>query len=126
MPYGLEGSPLPYSPKHKLTLSANYTLPLDESIGEVSVGATYVYTSKQIVNVTSPFGTLKSSDLLNVNATWQDVVGQPIDLSFFMTNVTNEKTITAPAGVWFVFGYESFFAAPPRMWGFRLRYKFGE
>jgi iron complex outermembrane receptor protein len=126
VPYGVEGDPLPYSPKHKATISATYTLPLDRNIGEVSVGATYVWTSKQVVNTTTPYGILDSSSLLNLNATWKNVAKLPIDLAFYVTNVTNEQTITAPAGVWFVFGYESFIAAPPRMFGFRVKYKFGQ
>jgi iron complex outermembrane receptor protein len=42
-----KGDPLAQTPKHRLTLTGTYTLPLDESIGEISVGGTYIYTSNQ-------------------------------------------------------------------------------
>ena len=45
-----KGDSLALSPKHKVTVSANYTLPLDESIGRITLGANYIYTGKQITN----------------------------------------------------------------------------
>jgi iron complex outermembrane recepter protein len=123
------GKPLAFSPKHSLQASLTYTLPLPESIGELSIGGTYVYVSRQ--NSTSQqaspfFYRLPTSNLLNLNATWQDVAGQPFDLSFFMTNVTNEKRWLAAGGFYNSFGFDSSPVNAPRMWGFRLKYKFGE
>jgi hypothetical protein len=40
------GSPIPNAVPHKLVLSGSYELPLPESVGRLSVGATFVYTSK--------------------------------------------------------------------------------
>jgi iron complex outermembrane recepter protein len=39
------GSPIPNAQPHKLIFSANYTLPLDDSIGKLSFGGTFVYNS---------------------------------------------------------------------------------
>lgn len=127
-PTGLEGGPLALSPKHRLQLSGNYTLPLDESIGEISFGATYVYTDRQLANSgTDPrFQFLPSTNLLNLNANWKNVLGQPFDLAFFMTNVTNEKFPLNVANFFNSFGFESQNVNEPRMWGFRLKYRFGE
>jgi len=144
IPTGLPGGPLGLSPKHRLTLTGTYTLPLDESIGDISFGATYVYTSKQVASrsddaafaagaigfypgfpVRNP-GVLPSTNLLNLNANWQGVMGAPIDLSFFMTNVTNEKYPLNLANYFNSFSFESQIVNEPRMWGFRLRYRFGE
>lgn len=30
---------------------------------------------------------------MNLNASWESILGSPLDLSFFMTNATNEKRI---------------------------------
>jgi hypothetical protein len=48
----------------------------------------------------------------------------PIDASFFMTNVANEEIFlhsndNQPRG------FTSYFIGEPRMWGVRLRYRFG-
>ena len=48
------GDPLGLSPKNKVAVSATYVLPLEESIGRISVGADYTYTSRQITNYSRP------------------------------------------------------------------------
>lgn len=40
------GSPIPNAVPHKLVLNGTYTLPLDQSLGKLSIGATLVYQSK--------------------------------------------------------------------------------
>ena len=97
-----KGTILPYAPKHRLTATASYTLPLDESIGQITVGATFTHTAKQFSTHGSdaafaagaiPFnaGLSPATDLLNLNLEWRDVAGAPIDLALFATNVTKEK-----------------------------------
>ncbi len=44
------GDELTLAPKHKFSISANYTLPLDESIGKVTLGATVSHRSSQITS----------------------------------------------------------------------------
>lgn len=143
VPTAAVGEPLALSPKHRLTVTGTYTLPLDKSIGEISVGATYVYTSKQFAlrtddaafaagqmlfypgfPVRNP-GLIPATNLLNLNASWRNVLGKPIDLSFFMTNATNEKFPLNAANFFNAFGFESQIVNEPRMFGFRVRYSFG-
>lgn len=82
------GDVLPLTPKHRLSVSGSYTLPLDWSIGQISFGATFVHTAEQLATSrANPFAVLPASDLLNLNATWTDILGQPIDLAAFVTNV---------------------------------------
>jgi len=127
IPSASPGSELAYSPKHRLTVSANYTLPLDDSIGQITFGGTFTYTSKQVATIsTAPqFLPLTSRSLLNLNASWNNLLGQPVDLSFFMTNATNKKYILSVSQTWNTLGFESVIPNEPRMWGFRLKYRFG-
>jgi iron complex outermembrane receptor protein len=116
-------------PPHQVVASANYTLPLDQSIGKFTIGGTFVYQSRRRIVADgvpgSGSGVAPSSSVLNLNASWENVASLPIDLSFFMTNVTNEHVIlqindnTAR-------GFISATVGEPRMWGARLRYKFGQ
>ncbi len=128
LPSATVGTDLAYSPRHRLTLSANYTLPLDEKVGRISFGGTFTYTSSQVATTaTAPqFIPLSSRSLLNLNASWENMLGQPIDLSFFMTNVANKKYILSVSQTWNSLGFESVVPNEPRMWGFRLKYRFGE
>jgi iron complex outermembrane receptor protein len=123
----VKGGPLSLSPEHRLSVTGTYTLPLDSSIGRISLGATYVYTAEQIASLaTAPqFQKLPATNLLNLNASWNDIMGKPVDLSFFMTNATNEKFPLNVNNAYTSFGFESQIVNEPRMFGFRLRYRFG-
>jgi iron complex outermembrane receptor protein len=48
-----------------------------------------------------------------------------VDLSFFLTNLTNEIYPVAAGSSTASNGYESLNYAAPRMWGFRVKYSFG-
>jgi len=115
-------------PPHKLVVTASYTLPLSEDIGRITFGGTYVYQDayRAVVDGVpgSGNGILPSANILNLNATWEDILSRPIDASFFMTNVTNEH-VYLHANDNQLRGFVSYFIGEPRMYGFRLRYKFG-
>jgi iron complex outermembrane receptor protein len=124
-------------PPHQVVASASYTLPLAPSVGTLSFGGTLVYQSRRrivndgvvtIVNgvkTTSGAGVAPSSTVLNLNVNWENVARLPVDLSFFMTNVTNEHVILQINDNQ-LRGFISSTIGEPQMWGFRLRYKFGQ
>lgn len=120
-----EGEPLSYSPRNKLVLSGNYRLPIDEALGDLSAGVSYVYTDKRqaVTKATSIYATLPSYELINANLNWNNFMGSHFDLSLFATNITNEKYITYMTGNWNS-GLESGQVSPPRMYGARIRYNF--
>lgn len=120
------GDVLAYSPKHRLTLTGTWTLPLDDSIGQISLGATYVYTAQQTATKASPFGVLPASNLVNLNVGWNNVLGNPVDIAFFMTNATNKFAPLSVANGWASNGFEAYVVNPPRMWGIRARVRFGQ
>jgi iron complex outermembrane receptor protein len=122
-----EGGPLPFSPRNKYSLTANYKLPLDASIGSIALSATYTYQSSEFnINTAPPgFQTLGSQENLNLNLNWNNIVGYPLDVSLFATNVTDKQYYLASAGTFQNFGYDVAYLNPPRMYGARLRYHFG-
>ena len=133
------GGPIPNSQPHKVNVSAQYTLPLPESVGEVSVGATYIYTaSYRAVNDQCPklpttgclvaapgAGILPSTNVVNLNVNWNRVAGLPVDASFFVTNLTKEVVYLTANDSLGNRGFLSSLLGEPRMYGFRLRYRFG-
>lgn len=118
------GGDLALSPKHRFTATGTYTLPLPQSVGRVSLGATYIYTAKQIAQADSPIGTMPSTDLVNLNLNWGGIAGTPVDLSIFATNVTKEKHPVFVAGSATSAGFDGYVVGLPRMYGARLRYSF--
>jgi iron complex outermembrane receptor protein len=131
------GTRLLFAPKHRVTMTATYSLPVDQSLGDLSVGATFVHTASQFQTHTNDlafavgaipenYGLLPSTNLLNLNFNWKSVAGSPIDFAAFVTNVTNEKYRVATAGGLPSTGGEFYLAGEPRMYGMRLRYNFGQ
>lgn len=139
------GDPIPNAQPHKLTVFAHYTLPLPESIGEVTLGGTWIYTGR-FTSVAdscpavpeSPTGTVPgcpfpnpgagkvpASNVINLNLNWNNIGGMPVDAALFVTNLTkevvylniNENTAR---------GFRSALLGEPRMWGVRLKYRFGD
>jgi len=134
LPQGAPGDPLAYSPKHKLSITGTYTLPLDKSIGDISVGATYTYQSKQfattgektisLLNGLPNLGLLPHYALVNLNLNWKGVAGSPVDLALFATNVTNKAyRVSVGSGLGSA-GFENALYGQPRMFGARMRVSF--
>jgi iron complex outermembrane receptor protein len=122
------GGPLALSPKNRITVSAHYSPPLDESIGRITFGGTFVHTDANPATTpaATPVYLVKESNLLNLDASWNSILGSTFDLSFFMTNVTNEGLILFPSQSYHQIGIDGGHVNEPRMWGFRLKYHFGD
>jgi iron complex outermembrane receptor protein len=126
------GDVLPYTPKNKLSLSLNYTLPLNDDIGRITLGATYTHSDKQLSTYSfrdaagklTGFSYLQPRDLLDLNVTWKNVAGSPVDLSAFANNVTQRHYYTYILDVGQ--GFQTAQLGLPRMFGMRLRYSFGK
>jgi iron complex outermembrane receptor protein len=151
-PYSLngafrDGDPEVLSPKNKFTINATYTLPLDQSIGRVSIGVTLTHRDKELSNYSdaqnvpaagttivassgipiTDLSYLPSLNLVDMNGTWANVFGLPVDLSAFVTNLTNKKYLAFVAGLGggTFTNFETAQVGEPRMFGFRAKYRFG-
>ena len=71
------------------------------------------------------FLALKSANLLNLNFNWKDIGGQPIDLALFATNVTNKNYYVAATNGITSLGAEFVVLGEPRMFGARIKFRFG-
>lgn len=127
-PRAVEGGPLNLTPENKLLLSATYEVPMDENHGIITAGVTYTYVDEQVIDEFSPpeVGIADERNLVNLNFAWDRVMGSPIDLSVFGTNVTNEEYIVATGGGYGSFGIADAMYGEPRMYGMRIRYNFGD
>lgn len=123
-----EGEELPYSPKNQAVASAQYLLPVPAEYGDVTLGATYVYNSEQLAvsETASPdYFELDSYQLVNFNVNWERIGGSAFDASLFVTNAFDEEYQVYLAGLWSAAGFESAMTGMPRMFGARVRYRFG-
>ena len=118
------------TPKFQYTLNLDYTLPLNDDIGKVSFGAQWYHQSSLSfgdASTIAPRAIEKPYGYLDINVTWANVTGRPVDLGFFMSNVTNKlyrigsNDLTQNSSV----GIASNIYAAPRMFGFSLKYRIG-
>jgi len=122
------GEPFLYVPKNKYTISGKYYLPIDPSFGDVSVQAAWnwqghVSLGYDLGDPGSQFGDVKTLDL---NVSWDNIFQYPADLTFFMTNALDATYTIGTYALYTTSGYVSSIYGEPQMWGFKLRYHFGE
>ena len=124
---GAAQRPYPFVSRNKFVVDAQYTLPLPEEIGAVTAGVTWSFASHQSLSVLQdPDGNQPAFRNLNLRLGWDDVLGYPVDLSAFMTNVTDNDYKIGGFPVGTSLGFDSYLWDEPRMFGFSVKYRFGE
>jgi iron complex outermembrane receptor protein len=121
----VNGGELALAPRHKITVTASYKLPVSEDIGNITISGTYSYAAEQFITQFAPagFSYLDEQNNVNLNLNWNNIVGKPVDLTLFVTNLTKEKYHTSRLGG--SFGFDSAILNEPRMFGARVRVRFG-
>ncbi len=122
-----DNPPFQYLPKWQYSLTATYTLPFDESLGDISVSGTYSWYGHQYlsVNVGEIYPIMPSYENLNLRVDWKNILGNTIDAAFFMTNVTDNTHVIGGFPIYAQLGFTSLVYNEPRMYGFTLKYRFG-
>ena len=123
----LNGSPFPYTPEHKFSLGATYEASLGNA-GELSAGVNYVrQTEVSTAQTNSSFYRfLPAYGLLNASIDLRNVGGSGFDVGAFVNNLADEEV---PVGVLDQYvgntGTVGLTYNEPRMYGVRVRYRFG-
>ena len=126
-PLGTE-TPFLYVPKWSYGITGTYHLPVDESLGDIAVSATYSWYGHQYDSV-SPgeiYLIEPSYELLDVRVDWTDVLSYPVDVSFFMKNALDTTYVQGAVPIYTQLGFTSLTYNPPRMFGFNVKYRFSE
>ncbi|HTJ62355.1 MAG TPA: OmpA family protein [Alphaproteobacteria bacterium] len=120
------GLEFPFVPKNKVSVTAKQEIPIPVEWGDLSLSATYSYQSHyKGDNSYADVTIIQGYGLLNLRADWRDIFGQPLDVSFFATNVTDELYVTKNFGLYDVFGVNALEYGEPQMFGAQIRYHFG-
>jgi iron complex outermembrane receptor protein len=127
------GDELVLSPRNKFTVTPAYTLPLPDTFGTLTVSATWTFTGRELSNYSdrnepalAQYSYLQATKLLNLNLNWLNIMGKPVDLSVFATNVTNENYYTFCSGLGGIGaeGMETCAVGPPLMVGARVKIRY--
>ena len=134
-------SPFVYIAEHSVTGSVKYTLPLDASVGEVSLmGSVYWQDDTEASpdawrwdtlgwsqeNLDEALATTVVDDyaIWNFRADWLGVMGSRFDLAAFVNNAADEEYVTGGLNVPDTLGWAAANYGPPRTYGASVRYSF--
>jgi len=113
----------PY-PKWKYSLNSQYKFPMGK-LGDLSVGANWSWQGTEYLGgYSDPYGKIPPYGVLNVNTSWDNIDGRPLEASFFMTNALNRTYVTGEQDLYGFTGTSALIYNAPRMYGIRLNYKF--
>lgn len=117
------------------SVHANIDIPTPESLGDLSLFVNYSHVSSQNTSPLTPQSIggisvepgvlIEGYGLLNASATLRNVAGTGFDLSVFGTNLTNKLYRVSNSGVYQTLATWTNLYGEPRMFGMRLRYRFG-
>jgi iron complex outermembrane receptor protein len=109
----------------KATISARYRIPLSAVADELVFNVHSNWQAKS-GDYTYPTGAIDSYALLNLSVDANRIVGEPLGISLFASNVLNKVySIGGIPGYYPEIGYSVVRYGEPRMYGIRLRYDFG-
>ncbi|EHJ59568.1 hypothetical protein NSU_3451 [Novosphingobium pentaromativorans US6-1] len=110
------------APKFSYNASVAYTLPLPSEVGDVVMRAKVNGSGK--INYDAI--TVPARAVLDLRLDWNSVLGSDVDLSAFVTNVTDKLYVAAPnLGSPGAFAFTSGTYNEPRIFGFEARWHFG-
>ncbi|MDB5453315.1 MAG: TonB-dependent receptor [Caulobacteraceae bacterium] len=124
-PQTLVGNDLPLTPKHKLTLGANYTWRF--SPGNLTLAGNYTYTGEQQQTIwAQPGFTSPANEIVDIRALWKDG-GDRFTIIGFVKNLTDEvayqsSLVTVPSPQ--VGNRRTVKLNFPRTYGVELQYRF--
>ncbi len=135
-PVDMTCRPLQYLSPNIFSVYGRLGVPLAENVGQVSLFVSYSWTDAQDTSPlfveTFPNGApmepgvrLPSFGLLNASLDWKNVLGAPVDISVFGSNITNKEYIISNTGTFQTQGGQTVTYGEPRMYGIRLKYRFG-
>ena len=124
----LTNLPFVYTPKSQFNVSANLTLPLPDSVGEIKLSGNYAWKGRTYVgdtDPTQPFSFINAYGLAGARIDWNNVMNNGhVDLAFFVTNLTDKTYRTNVIQQYNATGYSTAIFGEPRMYGMLLRARF--
>lgn len=115
--------PVLYSPRKTATFKAQYTLPLDESIGELVFNANSYYSGETLLAAAAYVA--PSYRISNARIDLNDAFDSNFDLSLFVRNIFDKATPISKGAVTATLPVTTVIYNEPRMWGVEAKYRFG-
>jgi iron complex outermembrane receptor protein len=129
VPSAHDGDTTALTPRSKASTTGTYTFPIPDTVGRVSLSATLTHTNKELTNyvdrafpAVAGLSVLPALNLVNMDLTWKGIWGTHVDVSGFVSNLTNKEYYTYIPGLFANVPFETAELGQPRFYGVRLRY----
>jgi len=121
--YYENGNKITFNMVARLTLNGGftYTMPLGDP-GDLVANGNIYYSSR--LQFTDTY--LEPYSVTNFRLDWNNIYAKPVDLSFYINNAFDRKYAAIGAVSGNTLGFNSAIYGPPTMYGFTLRYNFGD
>ena len=120
----LSNAPFARAPKNIVSATARFIVPMDETLGEASIAATYYHTDEYVNSDTfDPTAYVQAYQLWNFDMTWESIMGTGAGVTLFVNNAFNEEYLLPFQQISQVDKSET--PGAPRTYGVRLKYRFG-
>jgi iron complex outermembrane receptor protein len=116
-------------PKHQATVGGRYVLPIDPSVGEVSLSANAYYQSRtlfddSVLQDPEQLGFQKKYAMIDARLDWNGISGMPVDAALFVRNITNHVHYIGYGNSLQSLGIAQATYNEPRTYGLQLRLRF--
>jgi iron complex outermembrane receptor protein len=113
-------------PENSGTAQVSYKLPLESSIGEVTVSAdVYFQSSIQSADVNeNPFSHYPGYHVFSARVGWERIFGSKVDAAAFVRNISNAQYLVSGGSSLGSAGYSLGYPGEPRIYGIQLRYAY--
>lgn len=116
----------PMMPEFAFGVGARYLLPVPDRWGELSLAVNYDWQDhSRVAPYEDPFAPVDAYGILTFGADWRNAGGSPFDVSFFMTNATDEEYVRGGLPIFNALGLSALTYGAPRMYGLRVGMRFG-
>ncbi|MDB5687175.1 MAG: hypothetical protein JWR77_1764 [Rhizorhabdus sp.] len=127
----LSSSAFPNSPKHQLSVTPRFTLPVDKDVGEISALASLYYQSgtaidpaNRIDGVLQRGSTIPGYTTVDLRADWRHIAGSQFSAALYARNVLDKRYVAGTANQLKGFGMLLYTYGQPRLIGAEARFEF--
>ena len=121
----ISSQPFSYVPTWTVNASARYTLPLDQSVGKVSLGYNFRYQSGFINSDTpQPLQSIRGYNISDIRLDWNRVMDSNFSLAVYVNNLFDRYYNPYSTNLLSSLGVGTVMVGPPRMFGVQGRYDF--
>jgi iron complex outermembrane recepter protein len=115
-------------PKNKFSLTGTYHVPIPDGLGALSFTANWNYQSNYWTSQNAdrePGSNIAAYGIVNLNADWNGIGNSPFDVSVFVNNLLDRAYEIGDFSVYKLIGYNAAIYAEPRMYGVKVRFRWG-